>query len=814
MTQKILIGIDVGSVSVNFSLIFEGEYTALLSPFKKIGFHSPKKTSSLHRKSLLLSPYLRHRGEPQKEVSKFIGKFREIIPSAQRVGICFTGTGGKSLSKFYDSVYVNSFQAGAAGIHWLYPDVRTVFEMGGDRTSYYRLMNENDGGIQILDYGINGKCAAGTGVFFDQQAARLRYDMDKVSAVLEEVEREALIAGRCSVFAKSDMIHAQQRGYSPAEVLKGLCTAVVRNYKGNVTKGRVIEKPVALIGGMASNTEVIRAVRKQFDLQEGEFIVPPQHAWIGAIGAALFAGKWDIQFDFLRTENLIEIKNGSHPRKLPLSLKKVRFLREKKKNYSFPEGRSIDAYLGIDVGSVSTNLALIDSKGDLIKGAYRMTEGRPIQVVQSALKDLGAEVDHRVKIKGVGTTGSGRDLIATVVGADVNKDEITAHKVGAVFIAKTVLGKTVDTIFDIGGQDSKFISLQEENIIDFSLNEACAAGTGSFLEELADMMDVSIYDEFAQKALNSGKPLRLGERCTVFMAKELQPYIHNGIPKEDILAGLAYSVAENYLSRVVKKKRIGDLIFFQGGTASNPSVAAALATLLDKEIIVPPHNAIMGAIGAALLSMDFADDGRLSSFRGWNLERLEKRWREFTCDGCSNICRMSEINIQGEKSYWGAKCLDRYGSKKKSKHKAEIPDLVRTHEDLIFPENHRYPESKKADKGRIGIPRILYFYDRLPFWRAYLESLGFEAVISNPSDQVIKDRGIEASVADPCFPIKLSLGHVLSFEDKNVDQIFLPNVIDEEDDMGSVATYLCPWTQTFPFVARHSPLFFRPHLSI
>jgi predicted CoA-substrate-specific enzyme activase len=267
-------------------------------------------------------------------------------------------------------------------------------------------------------------------------------------------------------------------------------------------------------------------------------------------------------------------------------------------------GRKVEAYLGIDIGSVSTNLVVIDHEGKLLHEIYLRTQGRPIEVVSAGLKEIEEKFGDRLEVRGVGTTGSGRELVGELVGADTVNDEITAHKTGATYVCNQLGMEPVDTIFEIGGQDSKFIRLDKGIVVDFTMNEACAAGTGSFLEEQAEKLGVSIKGEFASLALASKRPARLGERCTVFMERDVTALLLKGAEVGDLCAGLAYSVALNYLNRVVRGRKIGNTIFFQGGTAYNDAVAAAFSLILQKPIIVPPHNGVIGAIGMALIASE------------------------------------------------------------------------------------------------------------------------------------------------------------------------------------------------------------------
>ncbi len=280
-------------------------------------------------------------------------------------------------------------------------------------------------------------------------------------------------------------------------------------------------------------------------------------------------------------------------------------------------GAQEEAYLGIDIGSVSTNLVVLNAEGDVLHENYVRTDGRPIEVVRDGLRTIAQTLGDRIRICGVGTTGSGRELIGELVGADTITDEITAHTTGATHVARTLLGEPVDTIFEIGGQDAKFIAIEDGVVVDFAMNEACAAGTGSFLEEQAERLGVSIKEEFARLAFQSRSPVRLGERCTVFMEQDVNAWQQRGAAREDLVAGLAYSVALNYLHRVVRGRRIGRAIYFQGGTAYNDAVAAAFAGILGTRIIVPPHNGVIGAIGMALLAQEkVRGTGRATTFRG------------------------------------------------------------------------------------------------------------------------------------------------------------------------------------------------------
>ena len=677
------------------------------------------------------------------------------LPEGVIHGVRVTGTGARILGEQLGVPFENEFKAITRAVAALHPDVTTVFEMGGETSKFIQLdVDPEADRAGIVDYQTNGDCAAGTGSFMDQQANRLLYQIEDVGDIVLGAGKAATIAGRCSVFAKSDMIHAQQKGYQPPEVLKGLCDAVIRNYRGTITKGKTIQGTVAFIGGVAANMGAVTAMRDEFGLAEEQIVIPSHYAWMGAIGAALIEAEQGFTAPVrLDPGRLASTHNASFPTSDKLSLDKVMLLRDRVKPYVFPATGTIDAYLGIDVGSVSTNLVVLDAAGEVVKEIYLKTDGRPVEVVNKGLAEIWDEMGPRLDIKGVGTTGSGRELIGELIGADTVNDEITAHKTGATFIGRKLIDRVPDTIFEIGGQDSKYISLQDGVVVDFAMNEACAAGTGSFLEEQAEKLGIKIIGEFAELALSSDAPIRLGERCTVFMERDVNSYLQRGASQADLVAGLAYSIATNYLNRLVGGRTIGDTIYFQGGTAYNDSVAAAFSMILDKEIIVPPHNGVVGAIGMALLAREkMAATQAPSKFRGWDLEQVDYTIREFTCKGCTNECDIRQFTIGDEKTYWGDKCSDRYRKRAKVDKKPIIQDLPALRERLLFsyvsdaiPTYHTggagvteagdhtgaavdlsgpVRSGTGSRLGTVGIPRAMYTYDRLPFWATFFREVG------------------------------------------------------------------------------------------
>ncbi len=834
----LVLGIDVGTVSLKWTLLGPGKRLEELKDSSGGLIDAVKSFPSAEGEAVAVSRYIRIQGRPLDALVDDLRRLSAFLEPEEIESAVVTGASAKLVSGAIGIPAENEFRAVATGISRLHPDVMNVFEMGGENSKYLR-MEGNGSGAGIADFETNGDCAAGTGSFMDQQAGRLCYPVEDIGDIVMAAGRCPKIAGRCSVFAKSDMIHAQQKGYMPGEVLKGLCEAVARNFKSNIVKGRKITGRTAFIGGVAMNSGVAGAIQRVFDIEEKDFVVPEHCSYIGAIGSAILASGNGHLFDGKLFAEKIQGAPAAGSQKFPslkpLSREKVLFLRDRVFDYSF-EGRTlpVDAWLGIDVGSVSTNFALVDAEGSVIREIYLRTRARPIDVVGEGLAELQASVGDKVRIRGVGTTGSGRELIGELVGADTVNDEITAHKTGSDFIGTKLLGREVDTIFEIGGQDSKYICIDDGIVVDFSMNEACAAGTGSFLEEQAQKIDVDIVDEFSSLAFESHAPVRLGERCTVYMEQDISSCMKKGAEKKDLIAGLAYSVVQNYLNRVVRGRRIGKVIFFQGGTAYNDSVAAAFSEVLGREIIVPPYNGVIGAIGSALLAWEKTQAlGRESSFRGYDISKIDYSIREFSCKGCTNYCDIQEFTVMGEKTYWGDKCSDKYRKRSKAVVKPVIPDLVHLYTRLLeddysaaaaarigaAPAAVRIGEtqptmriaaapatsSTAGKKVAMGIPRSMYYYDRFPFWRTWLEALGVDVTVSPATNRGIVNRGLEETVAEPCCPIQTAHGHVAVLLDEGVDMVFVPNVIDSETDTPEVNSYLCPWAQTLPFVLRGMP---------
>ncbi|MHC4737745.1 MAG: acyl-CoA dehydratase activase [Planctomycetota bacterium] len=768
--------------------------------------------------SIIICDYKRTKGRSIETVRYQMAEVFSRINPTDVVLAAATGSAGRFVARLLDVPFVNEVPAQAEAICHLYPNLKqaTIIEMGGQDSKLIFLTKE-DGRAGVRDFALNTVCAAGTGSFLDQQAQRLGIDIENQFGQLAlQSKNIPRMAGRCSVFAKSDMIHLQQQATPNCDIIAGLCLALARNLKSNLGCGRKFVKPLVFTGGVAANTGVVRALEPVFDLDRGQLIVPKEHFFTGAIGAVLLSKK---RFSHKRNGRIRLEKIDSYlaqrtsalqdaPRRQPLNIPSLQPPESVVYDYLLSDKAGlINAYLGVDVGSISTNVAVIDEKKRVLAKAYLMTAGRPLEAVRQGLDMVGARVAGKVKILGAATTGSGRYLTGDFIGADVVINEITAQAAGA-----AIVNPNVDTIFEIGGQDSKYISLENGVVVDFEMNHACAAGTGSFLEEQAQRLGININEEFAQLAFNSTAPVKLGERCTVFMESDLLNYQQQGAKTEDLVAGLSYSIVENYLNRVVGRRKIGDNICFQGGTAFNKAVWAAFEKTTAKPIMVPDHHEVTGAIGAASIAAEnmkktAEHSGKTlqSNFRGFeNLAHVDYSVESFACEHCPNNCEIKKVQLpQTQPLYYGSRC-DRYNLKKKTL-KSKAPNAFEYRRQKLLEFAGLTDKHKNADKtgAAIGIPMALVNWQLLPLFSQFFKLLGFNVVLSGRTDKRIIRMGVETVTAQTCFPVKVAYGHIAELIEKQVDYIFLPSIVSMTANFPmNRHNQLCPYVQSFPYQAR------------
>ena len=775
--QNIHLGFDIGSISVN-TVVIDDEGNVLSERYDYCN------------------------GKPFHRFKEILDEVTAIYPNDNIKSLSLTGTGGRLAAELTGGLYINEIIAQSESVGKLYPAVKTIIEMGGEDSKLIFMDSAGNQHSQLSDFELNSICAAGTGSFLDQQAKRIGVSIEKEFGELAmKSVNPPRIAGRCSVFAKSDMIHMQQVATPVYDIVAGLCFAVARNFISTVGRGKKIEFPVIFQGGVAANTGMIRAFSELLEAKDGDLIVPEHHASMGAIGSVYHTLKHNqqVSFRYPGSENIaeyLEKQKDAGARLAPINIPDTVFNKEV---FLLPEGQNkTDVSLGLDVGSLSTNVVLIDNENRVIARRYLPTASKPIEAIRTGMSEVFAEVGDRIRVIAVGTTGSGRYLTGDFVGADAIRNEITAQATAAI-----TYDPAVDTIFEIGGQDSKYISIDNGIVIDFEMNKVCAAGTGSFLEEQAEKLDISIIKEFEEYAFLAKRPPALGDRCTVFMESDLNAQQQKGTAKEDLVAGLAYSIVQNYIQKVVRKKRIGNNILFQGGVTNNKAVVSAFELVTGKKIYVPPHFDVTGAIGAAILARQYVAEKKLTTrFKGYDISNIPYKVDRFTCKECSNQCEIRRIKITGENKplYYGGRC-EKYELDERKGKGAGIPDYFTERLQMLM---GNFDNDKKTSLPPIGIPRgLMIFYQQFPFWRTFFEELGFQVVLSDESnDQLIK-KALDTLVAETCYPVEVMQGHIRNLYDKNVDYIFTPFIINAKAAPDNPTSNCnCPWIQTYPFIAK------------
>ncbi len=468
--------------------------------------------------------------------------------------------------------------------------------------------------------------------------------------------------------------------------------------------------------------------------------------------------------------------------------------------------KKIPVYLGIDIGSTTTKYALVTEDRQIIDKSYVHTQGKPIEVTQNLLKRIVDELGDRVEILGVATTGSGRNVVGDFLNADLIIDEITAHARGAVEI-----DRAIDTIFEIGGQDSKYISITNTYPLDFDMNKVCAAGTGSFLHELANKYGINIVGEFQRIALSSDRPVKLAERCTVFMESDLVSYHQKGVPREDLIGGLCYAIVHNYLNRVVGKRKIGQRVMFLGGPSLNKGVVAAFENVLGRGLIVPKHREVLGAFGAAISLQEkiVVEKREKSTFRGLE-SAIEDRmdYAEKVCradPNCHNQCKLKIYDFDGRKSVWGGEC-GRYevirGKGKKQENLFKVREEIWTDAmSGVFEELREEPLMEVDGRPTVGMQRSLYTLQTGVLWAHFFDRLGFRLVLTPSTNSQISSSGIESMTAETCYPVKVSHGHVKELAGKT-RFLFLPSIVTMPTPTEQETGFFCPLVQANQYMVR------------
>lgn len=656
--------------------------------------------------------------------------------------LCVTGSNTEALLEQDSAIpSLGDIPAIVEGVRWIIPQVGSVIEIGSQGARFITDLQS-----RAPQFSVNEHCAGGTGSFFEDQMSRVGCRLGDYSSLVEQAQSVPRLSGRCAVFAKTDIIHRQQEGVSTPDILLGLCYAMIRNYKVTIVRRLPICKPVVFCGGVTCNAGVIRAIRDVFGLSEKELIVPEFARYEAALGAALKAsGSFTLRQlnDSLDRTLTTHHMVGTLPK---LELRSGTSLAEPNATKIIPES---GCALGIDIGSTSTDLVLVGADGELVDFQYLRTAGDPEGAVRKGLASIRQRFGD-IRFTAVGVTGSGRERIGKRIGADAVRDEITAQAKGAAHWVPEV-----DTVFEIGGQDSKYISIQNGEVVDFQMNKICAAGTGSFVEEQAARMGIPLA-EFGPLALSSEHPASLGERCTVFIETAIASASAEGISRADIAAGLCHSIVQNYLHKVVGSKPVGQHIVLQGGVDYNPGIVAAFQSAYGDRVQVSPVFSISGAYGAALLAQEAVGDA-LSRFVGFDSPAKD-----------AEDSRSAEIQ----------KNIDFYKQA-----------------DKLLLEG--YTGKRDPRKKTVGVPFALMIHKFFPMTNAFFTSLGFNVVLTDPTSEETIRLAQKTAQGETCYPVKLIYGHMQQLIDQKVDYIFLPTIHTMKHEKSRVKhNYGCVYMQT------------------
>ncbi len=744
-------GIEIGAVSVKWVLRTQnGEVTPIIA---------------------------QHGGNPKKKVQELVEKH----PNTNASRIVITGEAARGL---FDLPYRSETECieKALAFHSLKPDV--VLSLGGETFSVYSL---KDGMIKNIIS--TTKCAAGTGEFIVQQFKRMGLSLEEG---LKQSEGGKLVqlATRCSVHCKSDATHKLNKGEcSPGDIAKSLIHDLAEKVSKMVEIAKWPTRLIVVCGGVANNRFFIENLRQFFN--DSEVVVLPYSPYLEAFGASLYASELP--------ENITIPNNDKWIKPLSVAFETLNGLKEAESfldyKVRFDVGKKIvpDAryILGVDAGSTTTKAVLFNvSDGSVGASCYLRTLGNPVQATKNCLNELIKQVgDVPIKIIQAGVTGSGREMVSVYLDNCRSFNEILAHAKAA---SEHV--PDVDTVFEIGGQDSKFISFLKGVPIDYAMNEGCSAGTGSFLEESASVDMGVAMEDISTIAIRSKHPIAFGERCAAFINTDLRNALQQGANQEDVVAGLAYSIADNYISRIVGARHIGENLLFLGGVALNKSVALAIASRTQRKVVVPTHPELMGCVGTSLMTRDLLQDGDIAESTQKLKDLVEGKMEikgTLSCTSCENRCEIQKIAIRNKTYPFGGLCSKYEIQRHKSGKAREGKDLVAVRTEMMFDEFGPY--KLQNPRGNIGLPMALTTLELFPFYAKLINELGYNVILSNPSKEGnTKTRGAM------CYPCELVHGAVYDLMDRDVDFIFLPHVIDMEIPDGHSFSYTCPTTTIIP----------------
>ena len=845
---EVLVGIDVGSTTTKIVVMQTGN-----SDYK-----------------VVFSNYERHHADQLKSVLEILKKFDEKMPAqkvrvcltgsgakpiAESLGVPFAqevAANAIALQKKYEKVGT-AIELG-----------------GQDAKMIFFKESETDHMRSVSDMRMNGSCAGGTGAFIDEIASVLKVPVEEFNALAAKGEHVYDISGRCGVYAKTDIQPLLNQGAAKEDLALSAFHAIAKQTIGGLAQGLEIESPVAFEGGpLTFNPVLVRVFSERLQLEKEDILIPEHPELMIATGAALslkemFAGSKKVAVaDILKKLEQIQqqkeeakkngtnisLENEEKARPFFASVEeKAAFEKEhekKKITWKKPQkGEVVRGYLGIDAGSTTTKFVLLSDNEEILDSFYAPNEGDPLKVAKQALIDLRErykEAGAELEILSAGTTGYGEMLFSKAFDIKNHTVETVAHARAA---EKYI--QDASFILDIGGQDMKAIWLENGVITNILLNEACSSGCGSFLENFASSLHIPTK-EIAKTAFSSKNPAVLGSRCTVFMNSGIITEQRNGRTSEDIMAGLCRSIIENVFTKVIRVSNLDSLgkkIVVQGGTFENDAVLRAMEEYVGRDVVRAPYPGIMGAIGMALIAKEKYEKSPETE-EIWDLQNLDTfsytQDANSPCPFCGNHCNRTIVKFSNGNSWvTNNRCergevignpkdkeVNRQVKEKLQKVNA-VPNLYKIREELLFkdyPHNlsntyknkhateHVGENIKEHGKGStkqrtevIGLPRVLSYWDTMPFWKTFWQALGYTVRISDKSTRKMYEDGLSAVTSDTvCFPAKLVHGHIRNLVKHKVDRIFMPSVTTvPTENTEETSQSMCAVVKGYPIVIRNS----------
>lgn len=746
---------------------------------------------------IVYDQYTRHHANVQ---GTLVAMMKDVIETLKisHMPVVMTGSGGLAYAKHLSIPFVQEVIACSFAVETLIPQTDVAIELGGEDAKITYFTNG-------LDQRMNGTCAGGTGAFIDQMATLLQTDAMGLNELAKGYQVIYPIAARCGVFAKTDIQPLINEGASKADLAASIFQAVVNQTIGGLAWGRPIKGKVALLGGPLS---FLTSLQDRFidtlGLDEESCILPPNAQYFVALGCALQAlNQEPLELEpltlGLESANLLDLHEQPPLRPLFTDRDEYEAFKQRHRRYEVEKASLADhvgpIYLGIDAGSTTTKMVLMDSQYRLLDSFYQSNQGDPLSLCVSLLKQIYQKLPKGTYIASSGITGYGESFIQKVLKVDVGEVETIAH-----YKAANHFLPGVEFILDIGGQDMKAIKIKEGIIQNILLNEACSSGCGSFIESFATSLKVDL-PSFIDQAIDSNQPVDLGSRCTVFMNSKVKQAQKEGASVGDIFAGLSYAVIKNALFKVIKMKNqeeIGEKVVVQGGTFYNDAVLRSFEIISGIEPVRPDIAGLMGAYGAAMIAFEKApEQSSLLSLEDLDFTSI-KRFDH--CNKCMNRCLLTVTELSDGRTHISGNRCERGLGMELSPNR--MPNLYQIKYQRMF----NRPTLKQAKRGKIGLLRTLNMYDNYPFWHAFFTKLEFEVVLSRRSSKEMYEKGMATIPSESvCYPAKLAHGHMVDLVERKIDTIFYPSIVFErKESKGANNHFNCPIVTSYPEVLKNN----------